>query len=227
MYRVHNLRRNVPALVLVIVIVILACNAPIGAEPTRVSTSSPTLSMSPTVSITPIVTVTIELPTSTLQPTALLEPTSEFAPPNAPAPNVTYEGISFYRDHELAAEWTVKVVPADVPQTGVPEAWLVPSHYHFEFQGYPLTGTFHTPHIDVFPVRNFENYNSAGTQEIAKLKQFLKDRPANVTGDIPFLPIFNAAQLMRAQVVYLNFQNGSGVRFLTEYSQAAMPINNL
>ena len=31
---------------------------------------------------------------------------------------------------------------------------------------------------------------------------------------------------MRAQVRYFRFQNGEGVRFLTQYGQAAWPINN-
>jgi hypothetical protein len=40
------------------------------------------------------------------------------------------------------------------------------------------------------------------------------------------LPIFNAAQVFRSQVKYLNFQSGQGVRFVTQYDQAIMPVNN-
>jgi hypothetical protein len=40
------------------------------------------------------------------------------------------------------------------------------------------------------------------------------------------LPPFNAAQMLRAQVAFLDFQNGSGVRFLTLYGQAYRIINN-
>lgn len=226
MHPISKPRRIVSLLVLMMLLASLACNMPVGAAPTEPSTQSPVLPTEPAASVTPISTTVVEAPTVTPPPTLSLEPTAGFTAPNAPAPNVTYEGISFYRDNEMAASWAVEVVPADVPETGMPEAWLVPSHYQFELQGYPLVGTFHAPQINVFPVRNFEDYNSAGMQEIARLQQFLKDRPADVSGGIPFLPIFNAAQLMRTQIVYLNFQNGSGVRFLTEYSQATMPINN-
>jgi len=43
---------------------------------------------------------------------------------------------------------------------------------------------------------------------------------------MPFLPLFNAMQVMHAQVQYMDFKNGSGVRFLTEFDQAPLPINN-
>jgi hypothetical protein len=43
---------------------------------------------------------------------------------------------------------------------------------------------------------------------------------------LPFLPIWNAAQIMQAHMRYIDFQNGSGVRYLAQYGQAAWPINN-
>jgi hypothetical protein len=43
---------------------------------------------------------------------------------------------------------------------------------------------------------------------------------------MPFLPLFNAAQVMHAQTQYLNFKNGQGLRFLTAFSQGNVPINN-
>lgn len=143
-----------------------------------------------------------------------------------PEANVSYEGISFYRDNELASSWSVDIVPADIPNTTVPEAWRFPSHYRFVLDGYSPANTFHKPYIYVIPVRNFQDYNAAGLEQVTKLQAFLKEQPANITGDIPFFPIFNAAQAMRAQVAYLSFQNGIGVRFLTQYGQAANPINN-
>jgi len=60
---------------------------------------------------------------------------------------------------------------------------------------------------------------------IADLQQLLVDRPATPEA-IPFLPLFNAAQMMRTQVAYIDFQSGTGVRFLTHYAQAYVPINN-
>lgn len=55
--------------------------------------------------------------------------------------------------------------------------------------------------------------------EIESLQALLKDRPSAPEKEIPLLPLINAAQVFHAQVHYLDFQNGSGVRFLTQYSQ--------
>ena len=44
--------------------------------------------------------------------------------------------------------------------------------------------------------------------------------------DLPFLPMWPAAQIFSAQVGYFNFQNGSGVRYLTMYGQAIYPVDN-
>ncbi|MBN1310873.1 MAG: hypothetical protein JXB30_05575 [Anaerolineae bacterium] len=224
-----NRRQGTSVLIITLLAFTLACNTPIGAAPTATETPMP--SSTPTEvlpSATPTITLTVE-PTATTapeEPTSTPEPTSTFVPPVVPAPNAEYEGISFYRDNKLAATWSVEIIPADIPDTGVPEAWLVPSHYYFVLDGYPLASTLYKPQIYVFPVRNFEDYNTAGMEIIAQMQAFLKEPPTSVSGEIPFFPIFNAAQTMQTQIALLNFQNGSGVRFLTQYAQAAIPINS-
>ena len=43
---------------------------------------------------------------------------------------------------------------------------------------------------------------------------------------MPFLPLFNAAQVMHTHVQYLDFKTGQGLRYLTMFSQGIVPINN-
>jgi hypothetical protein len=43
---------------------------------------------------------------------------------------------------------------------------------------------------------------------------------------IPVLPLLNAAQVIRAQVRYLPFQGGTGVRFVAHYTQNVAPVTN-
>lgn len=43
---------------------------------------------------------------------------------------------------------------------------------------------------------------------------------------MPFLPLYNAQQVMHTHLQYLDFQNGQGLRYLTQYDQAFIPINN-
>jgi hypothetical protein len=63
-------------------------------------------------------------------------------------------------------------------------------------------------------------------EEIEKLQALLQTRPPAPEDPISLLPLINAAQVFHAQVKYLDFQNGSGVRYLTQYSQDIFPIVN-
>lgn len=157
--------------------------------------------------------------TPTVKPSAEEEPT-EVA---AEMPGVVYEGISFTFDHTIAAD----VMAESVPATGEegPGWAMEPAHVRFSFNGYVLPETFHEPRVLVYPIAEFEAVSEYAGKAIADLRQFLGDRPATPEA-IPFLPLFNAGQMMRAQVAYVDFQNGTGVRFLTQYAQAYLPINN-
>ena len=44
---------------------------------------------------------------------------------------------------------------------------------------------------------------------------------------MPFLPLFNAAQVLHAKVEFMEFRTGKGVQYLTQFDQAPLPINNL
>ena len=63
-------------------------------------------------------------------------------------------------------------------------------------------------------------------EEIEKLQALLQTHPSAPEDPLPLLPLINAAQVIHPQVRYLDFQNGSGVRFLTQYSQDIFPIVN-
>jgi hypothetical protein len=101
----------------------------------------------------------------------------------------------------------------------------VPTHARFSFGGYILPDADHAPRIEVYPVAEYEAGNLYVPQTIADLRQLLADRPA-APEVIPFLPTMHAYQLLRAQVAYLDFEGGSGVRFLTQYVQEPREINN-
>jgi hypothetical protein len=185
----------------------LACNLPLG--PTVEPTSPPPPPPPPP-------------PEPTQEVTGEPQPTSES--PEA-VPNVTYEGISFSYDDVLASDVTAETIPAVGPTEGSPEWEVVPEHVQVSFNGYILPDAFHEPRIYVYPVGEFEAINEIAGNTIAEQRQLLAERPA-APEEIPFLPMFNAAQMMRAQVEYLDFQSGTGVRFVTQYSQALTVVNN-
>jgi hypothetical protein len=144
-------------------------------------------------------------------------------PPPPPEPDVSYQGISFSYDDDLASSVTPEMVPAQVD--AAIEPWNNPDYVQFTFNGYPLPDAFHTPRIMVYPVDDYAAINSTAGDIISELEQLLGSKPSNPES-IPFLPVFNAAQFLQTQVGYLRFQNGEGVRFLTQYGQAAWPVNN-
>jgi len=151
-----------------------------------------------------------------------------FTVPNAPAANAEFEGIAFHFEPGLTPEWKVEIVPNEPNPAGAPESWLLPSHYAFTFAKYPVSNTYQPPRILVFPIKNFEGYNQPGLDEINLMKQVLAEKPASFDPNrgIPVIPIFNAAQVFRTHVVYMAFQNGTGMRFVTQYDQYPPPINN-
>jgi hypothetical protein len=50
--------------------------------------------------------------------------------------------------------------------------------------------------------------------------------PSLSADQLPTVPFFNAAQVFESNIQVISFQNGQGVRFLTEYAQYAASVNN-
>jgi len=156
------------------------------------------------------------------------EPPPGEPPPGELPPSVVYDNVSFSNEPVLASQVIPKTVPAQTDPNAAP--WeIAPEHITFKLDGYPLyPDAFHKPKIYVYPANEFAALNSSAAQTIADLEHFLERRPPDLGPDesIPFLPVFNAAQMMQAKIEYLDFQNGNGVRFLTQYGQSYYPINS-
>ena len=76
----------------------------------------------------------------------------------------------------------------------------------------------------VYKTDEWEQLDSATAQSVANLKTLLATKPAEITGSIPVLPPIPAAQVFHVKPQYLDFKGGSGVGFVTYYSQAVNPI---
>ena len=62
---------------------------------------------------------------------------------------------------------------------------------------------------------------------IDNLQAALVNHPSGGSSeDLPFLPIWNAAQIFSAKVTYLTSRTAAGVRYLTMYGQALYPVDN-
>ena len=152
----------------------------------------------------------------------LLEPAATPEPTEAPAPDVCFNTICFsYPEGE-----DYGAVPSVLPAELEMEWFAVPEHVDFTFYDYPLTDTFHKAHIAIYPVAEFLEVNPPAEETVVELEAFLALKPKDPDKVPLVLPIFNAAQMITVQVEYLTFEDGSGVRFVSQYGQAAWPINN-
>lgn len=136
-------------------------------------------------------------------------------------PSVASLGVSFSYDPSLADSGNGELVPGQGdPDQGM---WSTPDHRMFSFSGWSLADGFHVPALRIYPVAAFREINSNVGDGLDLLSAALDTQP--VDGEGVFVSdLFNAAQIIRTQVSYIQFQNGRGVRYLSQYGQAAYPI---
>jgi len=149
------------------------------------------------------------------------------APPSEPPPSIDYQGVRFSFGVPVAQSANAETVAAAPgnPADSFPGE-VHPEYLQFKFNGYPLQNNFHEPKIFVYPAREYAALDPSAAQVIEELSKLLAAKPTTVDS-LPFLPIWPAAQMLQAQIQYLDFKNGSGVRYLTQYGQAVWPINNV
>jgi len=174
-------------------------------------------------------------PTSESAPILLSTPTAESLPsplptsaqPTTPEPNVTFEGISFYLNYQLANSWSYEITPLPDPTSDNP--FQQPSQYRLQFEGFVgADAVFHddwrTPRLYVIPVANMQSFPGGGygLDVLAQLQQILTTKPAKLSENMPILPFnvnFDNGEAFHSNVNYVNFKNGAGVRFLAQFAQ--------
>jgi hypothetical protein len=137
---------------------------------------------------------------------------------------VSYEGVSFVLPTGVAASTNTEKMTAVESNSGAP--WeIAPTHLRFTLTEYQLQGKFHEPRIYVYPADEYAQGNPNAAEQIDRLKKILAGAtPLQET--LPAVPFFNAATQIAASIKIIPFQNGSGIRSLTQYAQYAAPINN-
>jgi hypothetical protein len=146
----------------------------------------------------------------------------------------TYQGLTA----EVAAEIQLARPYIGGPSGPSPDL-AYPTHLRFYFYLEPSDPLFgrERPHLRIYPANDYrlsygpDSLHQADTPgyiinaTIDRLQAILVDRPQTIEGDIPFLPPQHISQYLKAQVKYLDFQNGAGIRFITQYTEGS-PINN-
>jgi hypothetical protein len=154
------------------------------------------------------------------------------ANPNVPTPipsetggiPVSYENVSFVIPGGMASGANTEKMTSVDTNSGAP--WeIAPTHLRFTLTGYPLQGKFFEPQIFIYPASDYAQVNSVASEQIERLKKALSGSPL-LKETIPNVPFFNAAHIIAADIQLSKFQNGGGVRELTQYDQYPAPINN-
>lgn len=206
-------RRNLIAVMLLLSLA--ACNFPM---PT--ATLPPLPLPTGTQAVVPPATETNLPSTATAEPT--IEPTAE--PTAIPGTPVDFSGISFRIPQGVGSTISGTVEPA-MTDSSLPLFELTPGDIRIQLTDYILQNTLHKPIVLVTPIQAAKALDPIFVQRYGELESTLAAKPAEAES-LPFMPIFNAAQVFHTTPVYLDFQNGTGLRYLTQFDQAYMPISN-
>jgi len=137
---------------------------------------------------------------------------------------VSYENVSFVIPAEVASGAKTETMTSVDTNSGAP--WeIAPTHWRFTLTAYPLQGKLFEPQIYVYPADEYAKVNSAAGEQIERIKRAQAGSPL-LKETLPNVPFFNAEHIIAAKIQMLPFQNGSGVRELTQYDQYPAPINN-
>jgi len=159
-------------------------------------------------------------PVEDVEPQPLSSPEAKTQTPAAPEPDVVYEGVQFSYDHSIMGELNITreegVLDPDHP-------WKMPEHVSFTFDEYVLPEGYHQAQIRVFSVEEFKEVNPEAGSRLDRMRELLASDPVN-PDEFFVVHFWNAMRYFIAQGKTVNFQNGRGVRYISQYGQAAMPI---
>ena len=154
------------------------------------------------------------------------EPPASPAPTTPPGTELNLRGVYMVIPPCLNATVSGEMVAAQPYDPNGGPMQVFPEHRRVNFTTYPLANTFFEAHIRVFPMAEYAGMYENAANQLVSLQNTLASKPAEVEGSLPFLPGFNAGQVFHVKMAYLNFANGQGIRYLTEYAQYSAPFNN-
>ena len=145
---------------------------------------------------------------------------------NSPGVPVLASPIKFVIPDGLAETASVENIDVITDQTGAP--WEVaPAHIEITLQSYALQTSFHVAQIFVYHAAQYAAVNSSAAESLKRLQSILADPNKLYTNDVlPYVPFFNAGQVIASQERVIHFQGGSGIRIVTKYAQDVSPIDN-
>lgn len=168
---------------------------------------------------------------ATALPVAPPAPTATDLPMPAPTPTlpvVTAGGFAVSLSSPLAEGYLLEVV-SEVSDENEARPWAIaPEHLRIRLPNYPLQGKFHEPRILIYPVSSLTSMNEGAGYHVKTLQEILDagGSASDSPQDLPGVFFFNAGGVFASNLSRVAFQNGQGMRWLTEYAQYFAPVNN-
>lgn len=206
------------------VIVSLACDVSVNIAPTNTvptAVETPVLIEPPTT--TPEVFISL---TQAIPATAVPSATPIIQPSPIAKTSVTFGRLSLDIPSSVASGASGQDYP---PVTNEDAAYWdkTPGHLQVSLNDYYiLQGKLHKPQIYVYPAIDYAILVPGAFESMHRLRNIMSAVVPMTPDQLPAVPFFNAAQTFASNIQTVSFQNGDGVRFLTEYGQYPAPVNN-
>lgn len=187
-------------------------------------TASTTPTPAPDATVIPT-EITVEVPATPLPSTEIPTEVPATTEPVFDGVPVFFQPVHLVLPSGLASGISGEQFPrADGADT--PPWELTPGHTVIKLEGYLLQGKFHQPQIYVYPAMGYAELFPGAFESMHRLRNVMNDPSMTSVDQLPGVPFFNATQVFASNVQPISFQNGDGIRFLTEYAQYAAPVNN-
>lgn len=148
------------------------------------------------------------------------------APTEPSGTPVTFQNVSFIIPQGLSSGANSEIVPLADESTNSDPWGMAPEHILFTLNGYPAPPDAFDPVIRVYPADAFVKVNPWAEGSIDRLRAILASPGMTITNEnapeVPFLGA--AAQQYAAQIQLLSFNNGNGMRMISQYGQFPGPI---
>jgi hypothetical protein len=216
----------------ILTVTVLACDLSVTVAPPAISTSVTTAntvvpSTAGPATSTPEIFIGV---TQAITPTTVPNPTAiptVIQPPASGGTTVTYSPLTVTIPQAVADGASGQ----DFPRLdGDDAAWWqkTPGNLQVSLGDYYiLQGKTHLPAIYVYPASAYVELVPAAFESIHRLQNYLY-APNNVPSldQLPGVPFFNAQILFAAHIQPVSFQNGKGIRYISEYAQYPASANN-
>jgi hypothetical protein len=208
----HTIQRT--AIVFASAVLILACGLPSITMP---GAAGPTLTPAPAYTDTAPAAATAT--TAPTQPPAATNTAASSPSPEPPGIQVSYDKLHIWLPAGLATSTTNSTVTDfELPYMNGGQGPM-PPHLKLTLNDYPVQGSLFQPQVMVFPADQYTQYAPLTGQIVTTLRDvpYMDGQP--LPPGLPTGPV-------SSHVGSVMFANGHGIRYLTQFDQAPLPVNN-